>query len=452
MLHKLDVVIREGSAETLSKVDLWRVGVGKTEFDDVKFRKYCSDLLKLIERFLMHEFFEKNSLLQADNLLAAIYNRKLESLYNGALNTATRLSEQYHFRPASYYFYEYSFERSYYNLSGLEIERTKEANIEEMAENLDKFYVAEKLRCFCIMLDRQKVAAHDYRILFMDEIIAHVEGSNLKNVIPINLYYQIHLTQKEPDSLAHFEKLKQLLELYIKRLPQIEAFEILDSALNYCVRKVNQGENRYLREYNELSLMGIKNEILLVNGALSPWTFRNIVFTGLRLKDYTWVKNFIDGYQHHIEEQYRENAVSFNLANLYFYEKRYSEVMKLLQAIEYDDPSYNRNSKIMLLLTYYELNELESLISLLSSFELYLRRNKDMPENRKIPYYNLIKYLRALIKIQDTDDAALHKLRLKITETETVVNKEWLLEKIDALLDDIKPSSTAVKKSSRSIR
>ncbi len=434
MLRAIDEAMRLDAAETLTKAELWERIMPHNTYDDLKFRKLCSDLLKLTEAFLSQEIFEQHSLQRADNLLVAVYNRKLEPLYNSALSTADRLSEQYHFRPASYYYYLYSFERNFYNLSGLEIERTKEANIEQMAENLDKFYVAEKLRCYCIMLDRQRMAAHDYRVLFMDEIIAHIESGNLQESVPVNLYYQIHLTQIEPNNPTHFERLKSLIASHIRELPQMEAFEILDSALNYCVAQVNRGKSHYLREYMELSLVGIQNETLLVNGALSPWTFRNIVFAGLRMHDFEWVKKFINDYQNQIDESYRENAVSFNLANLYFYQNKYDEVLKLLQEVEYDDPSYNRNSKTILLATYYELQEMESLTSLLSSFEIYLRRNKAMPEDRKMPYLNLIKFMRSLVKISNTDEQALQKLKKKVEETEGVVNKEWLLEKIDDLL------------------
>jgi len=434
MLGEINEMIRKNGPNQLSKGELWSRVMGTEPYNDARFRKLCSDLLKLCERFLMQEMFENNSLQRADNLLVAIYNRKLEPLYNSALASATRLSGQYHFRPASYYYYEYAFERNFYNLQGLEIERTKEANIEQMADSLDKFYVAEKLRCYCIMVDRQRVAAHAYRVLFIDEIIAHIEAGNLLDVVPINLYYQVYLTQEERDEPAHFEKLKELMEEFIQQLPQMEAFEILDSALNYCVDQVNRGKNNYLREYMELSLIGIQNEVLLVNGALSPWTFRNIVFAGLRLRDFDWVEHFINDYQHHIDMAYRENAVSFNLASLYFYQRKYGEVINLFQSIEYEDPSYNRNSKILLLLTYYELEEFDSLTSLLSSFDLYLRRNKSIPENRKTPYFNLIKFLRSLVRISNTDEPGLQKLRKKVEATESIVNKEWLLEKIDELL------------------
>ena len=155
---------------------------------------------------------------------------------------------------------------------------------------------------------------------------------------------------------------------------------------------------------------------------------------GLRLGDFDWVKNFIFDYQHQLDEKYRENAVSFNLANLYFYQKEYGEVLKLLQTVEYEDPSYNLNSKAILIATYFELEEIDSLTSLLASFDIYLRRNKEIPENRKQHYLNLIRFTRSLMRLAPTETTELQKLRKKIDNTDGVVNKEWLLEKIDELL------------------
>ncbi len=434
LFEVIDKAIRNGDAAELGRQELWVKSTLIETYNDVKFRKLCSDLLKLIEKFLIQEVFEENSLLQADNLLIAVYNRKLDALYNSAVSAAERLSMQYHFRPAAYYYYEYSFERNFYNLTGLELARSKQANIDQIAANLDKFYVAEKLRSYITMIDRQRMATHDYQMLFMDEIFAYVESGNLYEVVPINLYYQVYLTRKEPNNPEHFEVLKALMAQHLSRLPQLEAFEVLDSALNYCINRINTGDNNYLREYMEMSLMGIKNELLLVNGALSPWIFRNIVVTGLRLRDFDWVERFIVDYQYQIEEKYRDNAVSFNLANLYFYKKEFNKVLELLQTVEYDDPSYNLNSKTILIATYYELGEIDSLSSLLASFEIYLRRKKEIPADRRHHYIQLIKFMRALVRIVPADTVSLQKLYTRISNTEGVVNKDWLLEKIDALL------------------
>jgi hypothetical protein len=88
----------------------------------------------------------------------------------------------------------------------------------------------------------------------------------------------------------------------------------------------------------------------------------------------------------------------------------------------------------MLIATYYELDEIEPLMSLLTSFSVYLRRSKSLTAARKEHYHNLIKYMRSLIRTPVQDKKALKELRKKVESTERVVNKSWLLSRIDELL------------------
>ena len=434
-LFKLwDPVLRGDEENTLTKAKTWSSVTSDKDYNDKKFRKLCSDLLKLFEDFMAQEAFEKNPLHKADYLLEAVYQKRLEPLYNSSVKSAKRLSSQSYLRPASHFFYKYSYEKWLYNLSGLEIDRSRAINVEEIAGNLDLFYLAEKLRYYCYVLVRKPIAAHEYDLLFMDEIIGHIENEELIDTVPINFYYQIYLTSKNPDDTSHYFKLRKLINENILILPEMEGKEIIDSAINYCIQRINKGNQEFLREIHELYRESLANELIFINGRITPWTFRNVIVSGLRLGEFDWVEQFITQYQDRIEEKYRDNAVSFNTANLYFYKKDYDGVISMLQEVEYDDPSYNLNSKTMLIATYYELDVIEPLLSLLSSFSMYLRRSKSITEARKSHYLNLIKFVRALIRVQVSKPEEIQKLRKQVEDTDGIVNKRWLLDKIDELL------------------
>lgn len=77
------------------------------------------------------------------------------------------------------------------------------------------------------------------------------------------------------------------------------------------------------------------------------------------------------------------NAYAYNLANLYFQQTRYKEAMKLLQTVSFDDLFYSTESKMLLLRIYYELNEKEPMLSLFESFRMYLRRNKQITDEKE---------------------------------------------------------------------
>ncbi len=434
LLDQYEIVLRSGSGKGLTRSEAWSSATLISDYNDQKFRKLCSDLLRLIEEFMIQEAFDKNPLHKADYLLQAIHDKRLESLTRSSIRTAHRLSEQYYFRPASYYYYQYEFERAIYSMKDQEIDRSKVVNVEEISAHLDTFFIAEKLRYYCYALARKPIVDHHYDFLFLEEIIRQVEENQFNEITPINFYYQIYLTQKFPAIKSHYLKLKRLIREHLDELPSLEAKEIMDAASNFCIQKINEGQEEYTREYFDLYKESLRNELIFVNGVLHPWNFRNLIVSGLRLGEYVWVEDFIMQYQWRLDERYRANSVSFHLANLYFYQKKYTNVIEQLREVEYEDPSYNRNSKTILIATYYELDEIEPLISLLSSFSIYLRRTTSLATKRKEGYHSLIKFVRALIRIESSDKIALEKLRVKIASTDLVVNKAWLLEKIDEML------------------
>jgi hypothetical protein len=422
--------LRGEEIQAPTKYSIWAViQPGKT-YDDIKFRKFTSDLLKLYERFLAQERFESNPLHQANYLLDAVTTKKIDKLYKSSMRTAKRLSDMHLERNASYYYYQYEFERGFYNIDDYEINRSKVSNIENIAENLDRFYLGEKLRYYCTVLSRQNVLKHEYQMLFIEDIIRHVESHDYQDIPPIIVYHQILKMYQEPEDRSHYDQLRALIRQYVLKFPELEAKEIIDSALNYSIRQINKGKREFLREIFELYQEALERELLYINGEMTPWSFKNIVITALRLKEFAWTEAFINSYNEKLNPKYRENALSFNLAQLYFYRKDYPKVIQMLQQVEYDDLSYHLNSKTFLMGSYYELDEMEAMISLLDSFRVYLNRNKNIPNSRKTHYLNMIKVVKKLSKIIPGDKKQIEKIKKEIQELNAIASKGWIMEKI----------------------
>ena len=237
----------------------------------------------------------------------------------------------------------------------------------------------------------------------------------------------------EAENTDHYYKLVGLLEKHGDLFPRNEAEFIYTTALNYCIKKLNQGSHQFLEEYFNVFVILLEKELLITDGELSPWHFRNIVTAALRLGKFEWTANFIKDSQSLLPASMKDNAVSFNLAMLYFYQKKHDKVIELLRSVEYDDLSYNLNSKSMLLQTYYELDEIEPLYSLMETFRTYLNRHKNFPASRRAPYLNLIKFTRQLTKIMPGDKEAIAKLKSDIEETKDVASIVWLRDKIAEL-------------------
>lgn len=418
----------------LKKEIIWKKLGLPSPFDDTRFRKYLSDLLKLLENFLAQQAYEKDPVYQASFLIEAIGKRNLEKLYNSSMRSAQRLIEQYPDESSNFYFHQYKIERNYYELTDAEIKRGDKNNVEEINKFLDLFYISEKLKFYLPTLSQRRVAKYEYQIELIEELLDYLKDKDFDHNPRIALYHKACYLYLQPEIEKHYHDLRALLKKFALEIPVKEANEDLyASAENYCVKKMNEGNAQFQSELFSIYQEKVERGIVLANEEISPWVFRNIVTVALRLGEFEWIENFIFEYKDKMPENYRENAFTFSLAQLYFYRKEFDKVIELLREVEYEDFTYNLNSKVMLLFTYYEIDEIEPLYSLFESFRVYLNRNKSIPENRKNSYKDLIKFTKKLTKLFPGDDKGIQKLKKEVHENEHVASKPWLRQKIAEL-------------------
>ncbi len=417
-----------------AKEKIWRkLNPGKP-YDDTRMRKYLSDLLKLVEGYLVQQTFDNNPLAQTARLLEAVEERKLTKLYNSARKNSEKISLEFPYHNTEYYYYQYVLEKHYFGLTDFETKREDISNIEEISKNLDFFYFGEKLRMYCEVLSRRKFVNYDYQIGFIDIILNHLENQAAKPPL-LNIYHRISKLYTQFDNEENYTELIRLLDEFGKTVPPIQARdELYMAAQNYCISRINSGHQNFLYELFSLYKTMLTNGIITAEGELPEWFFKNIASIGLRLKEYDWIEKFIFEYQHLLPENVRSNAVSYNLAQLYFYQKKYDKVIEQLRNVEYEDIIYNFNSKTLLIATYFEMDEIDVLYSLLDTFRTFLNRRKDVPEQRRKLYINLIKFTKKLAGTSPKNKKALQELKQEVLETKNVASMNWLLERIDEMI------------------
>ncbi len=425
--------IKKGQELTDWKSTIYE-SIFKEDYNDEKFRKLSTDLLKLVEEYLIYAAFEANKMNKTTYLLEALRNRKIEKLYRTSIKNAQKLSERQYERSSSFYFFNYQVEKLIFDITEFDFKRTVKTNIEVISENLDIFYMAEKLKFYIDMLSRKQFATHQYNMLFMDEILSHIEKNDFSKYPNINVYYQILQTQLKPNDTIHFFELKKLIRNHINTFTVTEGTQILGSAMNYCVGQINLNNPQFLQEFYDIMKEYLDEEYFYTDGKLNPFVFKNIIVTGLRLKEYDFVENFIFSYKDKLPEDFQENAISYNLAQLYFYKKDYPKVLQNLTNLEYNDISYNLGARSILVATYYEMDEYDPLQSAISSFNVYLSRAKGtIPDRRRKSYMQYLKYVKNISNHIPGDNKKKEKLIAELDKNTGVASINWLREKLAEL-------------------
>src|SRR5690606_33157843 len=186
-----------------------------------------------------------------------------------------------------------------------------------------------------------------------EELIAFAERPEFAALPVIAVYLHCYRMLRFPAEEAHFQSFKSLLLDQSGRFSEEEMHGLFILAINYCIRRLNAGGDRYFREAFDLYREGLNKEYLLEDGILTRFTYHNIVAIGLRLGELEWVRYFIGEYKNRLEKPYRESAFSYNLARLEYASGHHGYVLELLQKANYRDPLLNLAAKTLLLKTYY---------------------------------------------------------------------------------------------------
>ncbi len=429
-----DKALRDGTFTQLERQQLWQKLYPKKPYNDSQLRRLCSDLNQMALRFLSAEARNENPLAEALDLQRLLEKPELKKHLAGVERNVSRLLDEVGAQSTAYYLAQFNLHNNIANRSAKHLSSTGYGQKLPYADfYLECFYLSQKLELYVGWLLYQGSRVSEKSVELPIGFWEHLDNERFSNVPLLSVYRRVVNCLTEPEEESHFESLLESLDFQSEHLTKTDLRKCYFIAQNYCALKINQGKREYYREVFEIFRKIIQKGILLEDGNLSEGIFKNIVTAGLGVGEFEWTEKFIEDYSHCLPPGIRENARSFNLAYLFFHQKRYPEVLNLLQNVEYNDVVYVLGSKIILIQTYYELNEILALESLIDSFRIYLRRNKVLSKNLKREYINYLGFVKNLTVLSGFEKKELAKFREKIMATTSPTYKKWLLEKIDLI-------------------
>ena len=394
-------------------------------FDDARWRHLQSFLLSRIENFLAQRAWEQNPVL-AELHLAEVYRRRNEAkaLDHVFRRAAARLDK----RPRDNEFYQLRYRLEWEQYAAMESPGQKrDNNLQAVGNALDLYLLGAKLRLACLMESHRTVFNTDFDTSFLPLLLQFLDESPLKEEPLIALYYHCYKALRGGEE-AHFRAFRGELERQSAHLPADERRIFLLLAINFCIRRLNTGEPRFIREAFDLYGVGLDTGILLENGLLSRFAFKNIVALGLRLEQFDWVGQFIEQYAPFLEEKYRDPNRLYNLARLHYARKQYQMAMPLLARVDESDLMLNLDSRVMLLKMYYETGEWDALDALIASFKIFLLRKKKSLGYHQAHYLNIIRFVQKLTRLRHNDRQAVAALREAVQQQPALIEREWLLD------------------------
>lgn len=400
-------------------------------YNDLKMRRLMSEFLQILEAFLVYEDRAESPAAAALTRARLYRSRQMpRAAASWVEEAANQLNAQAE-RDAHFYLDAYFIQEERLRQASA---RDAALNLQEMTDDLCTFFAVEMLRNACTAVSHQAIYRADYKMPYLDAILADCAAGRYERAPVIRLYYLCYQCLTQPEKSDAFQALKAMLPEAAQWLPLEELRNVTVVAINYCIRRLNTDAPSFLRDVFEIYQTGLKQGVFLENGELSRFTFKNIVSAALTLGEMTWAEQFISEYAPLLSQAHKADYERFCTAKLRYRQGHYAEAQWLLHGMSFDDVFLDLDARVLLLKIYYENNEWRLLRGFLTAFERFVSRKKMLAYHAP-NYLNIIHLTQRLMLLRSGQRPAtgedIEAFRIQIRSTKPLTEREWLEEMLE---------------------
>lgn len=427
-LARLLTQIPVNELEHLDKQVAFREVFPDHSFDQLRFNHTCSFLVHRLEAYIAWKEWTDDT--HGHDLLLCRALRRRGANAHFVRRTARLASElaKQPLRNAAYHLSRYLLERERYEYRVLH-ERETPTLLSSVTDPLNHFFMLENLHWSVTALALQARYGALNLLPFAGGVLEKAEQTDPEQHPEVAILHLGYQTLYDVENEENFRRLKILITEKDQLFSPPENRDLHLLAINFCLRRHNRGERPgYTREALELYRSALEKGLLYENNLMQKFTFNNILRLACIAGERAWALRFLEQYQRYLPADDRANTYRFNLACWHYLGGEYARVPGLLQTFDFSDRDTQLSARQMLLRSYFELEEWQTLDSLLKSFYTFLRRRHDIGYQR-LMYLNLIKFTRKLMAGPLTRRKA-KTLAERIQAEQYLAEREWLLSKV----------------------
>jgi len=398
------------------------------KFNDENFRNLNSILLKYAEEYLAYTNYSRDPLTIKKHLLSEISHRKILTVFEKNFEESKRLLESTGQRDLNYFYNEYELflNKDIYN--SMKSKFLKE-DIMKAEKSLVIFFVMKILEIENYILYGSRILNMDKSLYlkntFSDDLMKNIP-EEIKELPQIRIYYNA-LKLEQTDNIKYYNALKKLIGKYGDLINREKHYNKYLEMIDFIKRTRGTKDMKSVSEIFQLRKEIIEKNLLMEN-TITNMFFLNIVKSGSRLKEFEWIKNFISEYRLLLIPKYRDITTELSLALFHFEKKEFNESLSHAAQVKYEDNFYNLEVKNLTTKIYYETGNIESLVNFISSYRMYLSKNRSLNKKDLTSHNTFLNYLDKLIRIKE--NKKFHKLDDLEDEISkaSFVSDYWMLE------------------------
>jgi hypothetical protein len=409
-----------------------------------KVKNFKTDLIKLIEQFLIQQQFSEQESQQKYLLAQAYQELQLPDYSDSAIKKVTQLLEKSTAKGLPYHYQKMQLMHFQYYHPNTSTIRGNQKMLQDLLDQLDHYFIQTKYKYAHEALERMARLNEHFELRFWEKVqteAIHFEDSEKQS--PIYYYQQFQqLAAQNGGDEKSFKKLKNHFFKNLEFLSLEDQQSIFRYLLNYVSKSLNSGISQLAPLQFDLYKNGLSNNLVILKGRIPVITFLNIVVIASTCKAFDWLEDFITNYQTYLNPAIKEDVVKTASAIAAFHQEDTAKVLGILNETHFKNQSLELfcfplevKSIFEFFLqdqTYYSV-----MISRLDSLAKKVSNKYDFAAKKKEEYLNYIHFVQSIVRSfneSKNNTSTIKDIRIQITSTKHLIHKSWLLEKCDQII------------------
>lgn len=223
----------------------------------------------------------------------------------------------------------------------------------------------------------------------------------------VQLYYQIFLMLTEPQHEAHLTHFIELVDTLHERFSTAEIYAAFRHPIRFCKQGIATGHPSAQIQLFLLYKMLVDRNWIVIDAAIDPQMYREVVATGLQVGQFAWTKGFIHRFRPHLPPESRKDIFMLSLAHYYDQADQYPKAKELLLSTRFSSLSYELEGRYLLLQLLWQHEEQETLSLQIEIFRSFLELNHDLDSEIRSQNLALLGLLTRLSRLRSRADYML---------------------------------------------
>lgn len=416
-----------------------------TKYNDGFMRTIIFNLNSLAEEFLAYVNFKNDKARYGILLIEELNRRKLDKLLVKHFNEVETEINFIEDKNRDFLYYKYLFERinySYQNWSRFRKKNLKDYENERITnetEYLAEYFLGRMLGNYRFLITKSEHENLEVHIELFDRIIEFLTSSSNSYLdspsVKLHLYEILLIREKEE---KYYNILKEILLDPQIKITNDEKFSLLNILQTFCSYMIYNGSTGYLKERFMLYKEAVRGEFYKGSEDIyfDDLLFANIALVGIQVGESEWVSKFINKFKDTISPDNREIIINYCLGRIHFSKCEYEKALSVLNSIKsVKHVQFKLVVRNLTLMIYYELGMLDLAYSHSDSYRHFLKSIvNSFAKSRYERQNSFLKFFNRLIKLKEKPNKIeAEEFTYDIKKTSNIVEKEWLVSKIQEL-------------------